>query len=229
MSTTEATFEDPRTQVANPRRHGIHLRARLNECIVTLNLTWARAWDGDDFDSARLFAGEEPFHLQNLTRRLLDLLHARGRDDREDELIELMLPRARLLHLAAIDLSGPFVSDEPLVELAQRVDHDLEQLIGRRPSRSSSYQAACIHARRSVTYNDLQRDHDQYEVLQMAAAARDHALAELAVAIEGSAAIRDWARKDPAFRHLLGDGEFRRLLEPPSVPTPTTPPPTRGL
>lgn len=229
MTTTEAAFEDPRTQVANPRRHGIHLRARLNECIVAMNLTWARAWDGDDFESARLFADEEPFHLQNLTRSLLDLLHARGRDDREDELIELMVPRARLLHLAAIDLTGPFVSDESLVELAQRVDHDLEQLIGRRPSRSSSYQAACIHARRSITYNDLQREHDQYEVLQIAAAARDQALAELAVAIEGSAAIRDWARKDPAFSHLLADSEFRRLLDPPPAQPPPAQPPARGL
>lgn len=227
MTTTDTVFQDPRTQVANPRRHGIHLRARLNECIVTLNLTWNRAWDGDDFDSERLFAGEDPFHLQNLTRRLLDLLHARGRDDREDELIELMLPRARLLHLAAIDLTGPFVSDESLVELAQRVDHDLEQLIGRRPSRSGSYQAACIHARRFTTYNDLQRDHDAYEVLQVAAAARDQALVELAAAVEGSAAIRDWARKDPAFSHL-NDNEFRRLLSP-TPAQPAQPAPARGL
>lgn len=226
---SDASFDDPRTQVANPRRHGIHLRARLNECIVTLNLTWDRAWHGDQFVWADLFADDDPFRLQNMTSRLLDLLHTRDRDQREDELIALMEPRARLLHLAAIDMSGPWVSDEPPSELAQRVDHDLRQLLGARPTKSGSYQAACIHARRYVIYNNLQRESDMYDVMQAATEARELALAELAAAVDGSAAIRDWARKDPAFRHLVNETDFRRLLEPATGTTRTDQPQQRSL
>lgn len=213
------SMTDPRASlastVADPRRHGIHLRARMNECIVTLNLTWDRAWADGRFDPERLFAESDPFRLQNMTSRLLDLLHTRGRTEQEDALVTLMRPRAMLLHLAAIDLSGPFVSSEPLTELAQRVDRDIAQLIGPRPTRSGNYQAACIHARRFITYDQLSRDRDAHDVSQESRAAREKALLELQAAVRGSPAFLDWARKDPAFRGLTSREDFRRLLEGP--------------
>jgi hypothetical protein len=42
--------------------------------------------------------------------------------------------------------------------------------------------------------------------------AQRRAVEELQVAVEGAPAYRDWARKDPAFRHLLGLEDFRRIL-----------------
>lgn len=225
--TEDVKFDDPRTEVANPRRHGIHLRARLNECIVTLNLTWERAWHGEQFVWGDLFAEDDPFRLQNMTSRLLDLLHPRSRDDREDQLIELMRPRAQLLHLAAVDISGSWASDEPLSELARRIDDDLARLLGRRPTPSGSYQAACIHARRYVVYNNLGHERDANEAMQTAAEARDLALSELSAAFDGAAAIRDWAPKDPAFRHLSNETAFRRLLDPPAETS--EPKPSRSL
>lgn len=205
-------------RLADRRRHGIHLRARLNECTVTLNLIWERAWHTDEFDWQALYAGDDPFRLQNMTSSLLELLHPAGRSEEEDALIALMRPRVLMLRLAAMDLSGPFISKEPLSELALRMDDDIRSVIGARPTRAESYQAACIHARRYVVYTRLDREREEPGILQAGLDAQRQAVTELRAALSGAPAYRDWARKDPAFKHLLRQGDFRRVVMDTAVP-----------
>lgn len=222
-------------RATDSRLKATSLRARLNATVVMLNLTWERCWEGEHFQpSERAAAG-----ARNVLGRAQELdglvascplpRHARGRiaaaghsgDDTGADTAVLqtaMVPTVWLLTIAARELADGVSRGVDLPAL-RRSDADLEYVLRAHPAARTRYAVACIHARRYVLLAHPRSWPPGLPAGQSDAAwgARSRALTELRLAVGSSAALKTWARTDPAFSHLLDEKEFDWATRPDGV------------
>jgi hypothetical protein len=234
---TAAAHQAAVDRAAVERKVTIRIRARFNLAVVAVNLFWESAWPEPDVfrpEQASL-VGWLPRLIErdviaieeesaNPVQPLLAFVAAidnefaahRSSMPTVDALVTAMRPRVRLLEAGIVEL------DELLLGL--RAGGDLDW-IGPAVSRTEAvidslgqdpgvhYPAACIRARRYalllLTYRRALRDTEGPAV-----EARAGSLSELGKAVAASPRLRVWSRRDPAFRHLLGEREFEMLTRP---------------